>query len=523
MAGKITELPSPPITPLPVTDLFEIVQNGVNYGARVQDLPQPDPASGAAVRVNVNSFSGATITDKLQNAVNSGEPVAMPAGLHTLDGPVTIPTGGMDIIGAGDGLRMNGGTILRSGLGDDIFFKSYTNSAQARPAGQNQVTIGHMGLRLRPNGQNTRSAHERCTATGYGVGQSAVAMERGDWPTETTGTRSISNAWLSSHGRYHNLTCDVEGGSSVDHGTGFLTFQGNTYGSRFYNLDSAGGQSSTRRGAHCLLSIAQPYVHRVTCDPGTDRVNTSGTNQFLNGQQVMVRAHDATGTRPGGIDFDTVYFIVNRTSSSFQLSTTSGGGAINISSAGSGFIYAILVGNAGAVFSPDEVYIDRVSHYNGKMGISVCNPERLWASNVTSYGIETILEIPGMLSTASRTQAVGASLYNWYSESPQSTAGNANSECVLVQADGLHVGYFQGRGADSGSQPIYRFTGTDHNISMFDGRSSFSQGGVDLRLEATNTFAFGQAHTSSTVATQSDTVGRIRRAGGSGFFFSQGF
>lgn len=487
------------------------------------NIALPPSGSGDAVRRNVNSFTGASFTAKLQAAVDSGEPVDIPAGSQTLSATIDLPSGGVDIQGAGDGNRMNGGTLLIGPNGGDIFLRENTTSVQARPAGQNTMSISRMGLRLRPNSDNTRDDFERCTATGYGIGICGIAFIRDDWPTETTSTRSISNAWNHSHAWIHDITCDVENGSSVDHGCGLFHSQGNTYGSRFWNLDSAGGQSGTRRGVHSLLTIAQPYVHRVTCDASTDRVNTSGTNQFLNNQRVVIRAHDATGTRPGGIDFDTVYHVVNRTASSFQISTSQGGSEVNITANGSGLIYAILVGDAGAVFSPDEVYIDRISHYNGKMGVSVCNPERLWLGNMTSYGIETILEIPGLLSTASRTQAVGVTIENIYSESPQATAGNANSECVLVQADGCKIGYMQGRGADSGSQPKYRFTGNDHFIAMFDGRSSIAQGGVDFDMEATNAFVFGQCHNSSSVTTQSDTVGRMRRAGGSGFFFQRNF
>lgn len=486
-------------------------------------INQSPSGSGDAVRRNVNSFVGANFTAKLEDAIDSGEPIDVPAGAQQLANPIDVPSSGVDIQGAGDGLRHAGGTLLIGAPGADIFRVLNNTPVQARPAGQNTIDISRMGLRLTPDGNNTRSATQRCTATGYGIGICAIVYARSDWPTETTTTRSISNAWNHSHTRIFDLTFDVLNGSSVDHGCGGFHSQGTTYGSRFWNLDSAGGQSTTRRGVHSVLTIAQPYVQRVTCDAGTDVISTASTNPFLNNQRVVIRAHDATGTRPGGINFDTVYHVVNRTSGGFQIATSQGGSPVNITSAGSGFIYAILVGDAGAVFSPDEVKIDGISHYNGKLSVSVCNPERLTLGSLTSYGVETILEIPGLLSTASRTRAVGVDIRSVYSESPQATAGNANSECVLIDTDGGSIGYFQGRGADTGSQPIYRFAGSDLEIGNFDGRSSFSQGGVDLRVEGTNMMIFGQAHASSTVTTQSDTVGRLRNAGGSGFHFQRNF
>ena len=497
--------------------------DGTDYFAQVGSLPAPPASAGAAVYRNLDSFAGATVTARLLNAAASGESFAIPAGDHQLDQPITGFTGGINVIGAGDGNRMAGATRLIGAPGADIFQQTYSNAAQARPGGRNQVTIGHLGMTLRPNGANTRSSHQRCTTTGYGIGICAIAYDRGDWPTETTGTRSINNAWNTSHSRIHNITVDVEGGSTVDHGCGATHSQGNTYGSRWHDIDSAGGQSPTRRGVHSLITVANPYVHRVTCDPGTDRVNTSGANQFINGQQVMIRAHDATGGRPGGINFDDIYFVVNRTGTSFQISTTSGGAPVNITSAGSGFIYALLVGNAGAVFAPDECVINNCSHYNGKVGISVANPERLWLGNFTSYAAEVIFEIPGFVSTGSRTQAVGGEVRNIYSQSPQATAGNTNSECVLVQADGMDIGYLQMRGADTGPQPIARFTGRSISISNFDGRSSFAQGGVDFRMEAAASHVFGQCHASSTVTVQGDTTGLLDQAGGGGQFFARNF
>lgn len=497
--------------------------DNTDYYADVGDLPQPPASSGSAAKQNIDSFPGSTFTDKLENAIAAQVPFALNPGRQKLSRAIDVTNPRVDMVGAGDGHRMTGGTVLESAPGEDVFRFRYNGAVQSRPGGGNQITMAHFGLSLDPGGSNTRSSYQRCTSTGYSIGSCGIVYERQSWPTETTQARSISNSWNTSHSRLRDITCDVINGSSVDHGCGFFHSQGNSYGSRFYDLDSGGGQSTTRRGTHSLLSIAQPYVHRVTVDAGNNRINASSGNQFINGQQVMVRAHDATGSRPGGINFNTIYFVVNRTGSNFQLSTTSGGSPISISSSGSGFIYAILVGNAGGVFSPDEVKVDGVSHYNGKMGISICNPERIWIANITSYAIETILEIPAVVSISSRTQAVGGEIRSIYSQSPQSISGNANSEAVLVQADGMGIGYLQMRGADTGVQPIARFTGNNINISDFDGRSSFSQGGIDFRMQATGSQVVGQCHASSTVSVQSDTVGRLRQANGGGNFFTRNF
>lgn len=59
----------------------------------------------------------------------------------------------------------------------------------------------------------------------------------------------------------------------------------------------------------------------------------SGINLFSDGWAVQVKSN---GTLPGGLSAGTTYYVVNATGSTCQLSATSGGGPINLSSAGSG-------------------------------------------------------------------------------------------------------------------------------------------------------------------------------------------
>lgn len=59
----------------------------------------------------------------------------------------------------------------------------------------------------------------------------------------------------------------------------------------------------------------------------------SGSNLFTDGWAVQVKSN---GTLPGGLSAGTTYYVVNGTSTTCQLSATSGGSAINLSSTGSG-------------------------------------------------------------------------------------------------------------------------------------------------------------------------------------------
>ena len=69
-----------------------------------------------------------------------------------------------------------------------------------------------------------------------------------------------------------------------------------------------------------------------------------GVNPFQNGYPVQVRTDNAL---PVGLLVNTVYYVVNRTSTTLQLSATSGGSPINLTSAGAGNCWLLWM--AGAV------------------------------------------------------------------------------------------------------------------------------------------------------------------------------
>lgn len=82
-----------------------------------------------------------------------------------------------------------------------------------------------------------------------------------------------------------------------------------------YNLATTSGQSQT-----AIIAIASPGVFTVSAAPN-------------NGDVVVF---STTGTLPTGIVAGTTYFVVNRTSSTFNVAATSGGAAINLSGTQSG-------------------------------------------------------------------------------------------------------------------------------------------------------------------------------------------
>lgn len=76
-----------------------------------------------------------------------------------------------------------------------------------------------------------------------------------------------------------------------------------------------------------------PASDTFTADAGTDVITSSAAHKLDNGVAVQLTTTD---TLPAGLSLLTTYYVVARTETTFQLSATRGGAAINITDAGTG-------------------------------------------------------------------------------------------------------------------------------------------------------------------------------------------
>lgn len=72
---------------------------------------------------------------------------------------------------------------------------------------------------------------------------------------------------------------------------------------------------------------------------GTDKIFAPG-HTFANDQKVVFRP--GPGGLPGGVTVDTEYFVISAATDEFQISTTQGGGAVNITTDGEGTVWASM-------------------------------------------------------------------------------------------------------------------------------------------------------------------------------------
>ena len=88
-----------------------------------------------------------------------------------------------------------------------------------------------------------------------------------------------------------------------------------------------------------LIQFVAGYITPVTANATADTI-TATVMTYTAGQTVVFSA-SSDGTVPGGLTAGVVYYVINPTNGglTFQVSTTSGGSAVNITSAGTGSIW----------------------------------------------------------------------------------------------------------------------------------------------------------------------------------------
>lgn len=92
-------------------------------------------------------------------------------------------------------------------------------------------------------------------------------------------------------------------------------------------------------GTFLLSSPLAGAAFNFTCPTASPGVFTAPGSAMSNGTAVVLTAI-AGSSLPGGFTGDTIYFVVSASGATFQLSATSGGSAINASSAGAGIVQA---------------------------------------------------------------------------------------------------------------------------------------------------------------------------------------
>jgi hypothetical protein len=90
-------------------------------------------------------------------------------------------------------------------------------------------------------------------------------------------------------------------------------------------------------------AIAPNIAQTATISNGSPAVITAASAHNL--EDTMAVSFSTTGSLPTGLTAGTIYYVVNKTPTTFNVEATIGGGAINTSSAGSGTHTVTTEGN----------------------------------------------------------------------------------------------------------------------------------------------------------------------------------
>ena len=486
---------------------------------------QPTPASSAKVAVEqtdgsfrsvalsnlpvVSTGSGdgtVNVQSAPFNAVGDGfadDTAAIQAAIDATanDGVVYLPPGNYSVnrlnVPHNRAIKFQGAspwatTLVGRTAGEDIFRITDPGGATVQDRFNRVHVYDNLGFVLNTGtgSPDLTSGLNRCTTAGMAVGPCCIAYVT-DFVPSGAGNPGINAAWLHSFGVVSNCVANVST-KHGNHGCGFIHHGANHYGWTYQNI--------WLEGPHYGITDSLPWARRVTVSSANDRFTVvNGTNPFQNGQTLFVAAHGATGGMPGGFNRFQIYHVINRDSSSFQLSTSSGGGAVNATSNGSGSIYVYGADDFAGEYAPDGISIDRVTHYSGRCPISLTNTENLHIGRVDSYAAVAALHLYAVESL-NRKEHIGPVVDAFYSESPQGATMPPGEDIVHIDAVSGSFGYIQVRG-ESGNvtDPPVRFAGRGYRVNGLDLISSLSQAQPAIIIDGDNIGLFGRVHTACTL------------------------
>lgn len=183
---------------------------------------------------------------------------------------------------------------------------------------------------------------------------SAMPATDNDTGTELSGNGySRQSVAFSAPATYSGNKRKVENSGTVTFGPATTTNWAEVIGFKLMDALTAGN------ALYVDELLGAPKV--FTVDAGTDTF-TSASHGLTNGKKVRVRNTD--GNLPGGLSGSTTYYVIAAATNTFQLSTTQGGSAVNVTSVGDGtnmvreqFFQTLTVGSDTIQFAAGSIVV----------------------------------------------------------------------------------------------------------------------------------------------------------------------
>jgi hypothetical protein len=208
----------------------------------------------------------------------------------------------------------------------------------------------------------------------------------------------------------------------VDTGTGLTTFSWEGHVGAF-------GTSGQQRSGVATVTIASPGVW------------TKAAHGYANNTPLRVTT---TGALPTGLTASSIYYVVNRTDDTFQLSATVGGSAINTSGTQSGVhtviyaetMYGARLANANGRYSFKTPFFDNFGGNTECVGVSVVEAEEVNINGVSFVGMLTPIVVEDtMLGVVNVVGCNDSTSVSWAAKSLSVGATAISNGVVIPRAN----------------------------------------------------------------------------------------
>lgn len=174
-----------------------------------------------------------------------------------------------------------------------------------------------------------------------------------------------------------------------------------------------------------FLPLGGLFPVAATVDATADAFTITG-HGLANNDPVEVWAIGAGASLPGGLSAQTTYFVVNKTTDTFQVAATSGGSAIDLTSTGSDVfvskraaIYGYVPAYSGSSFTIAAgsvwTFLKLLADKAGKLDAS-----NTWTGNVNTFNAlalaKALLTNPGTITDAA-TATIDVTSFVWIADS----------------------------------------------------------------------------------------------------------
>lgn len=309
------------------------------------------------------------------------------------------------------------GGYAHTGVADAVSRTMYASAGQVQDSAFTFLTS--------PSGTNTVTATASLGMSAYVTGQRFffVASDTNTGAT-TLNINAIGAKNITKNGTTALSAGDIQSGAVaqvVYDGTEFQLL--NPTGSSVNSLSggTTGLRTYTTPTKSVTISFASPAVFTVAS--GDLPANTTQIELFT------------TGTLPTGLSTNTIYYVVNASGTTFNVSLTSGGTAINTTAAGSGTHTFGILGSIGNL-----VLDGTLSVANGGTGTNSFQLNNLFLGNGTS-GLKLVpAGATGNILTSQTVSTVSAGSFAVGTQYTISTIGSTDWTAIGATANGSVTG-----------------------------------------------------------------------------------